>query len=194
MVLKFEEFINEGILSKTINRSKTDTKRLGDINEDDFTTEEEQDIYDLLSEWCTGGQLNITKGLGEPRHHFKGDWEQFQTQLLDELSDYCQPVRRKIDVERALEDGYGVIYVCKNSLGVENAINMVGFVDGKQTKFYTEYFREDNVKVILTNIYQEGKIHVQISEDRFNGIYKGYKIPIKPFIKMVKQNKKCQNF
>lgn len=190
MVKKFNEFIKEGLVNKTLKRVRTG---VGRIEDRDGLSEEEYAIYKLFSEWCKGGQLCLVDDIFKARHSFSGDWQEFQMNILNKLKEFgCPELHVKGQIALAIKDGHGVFIVKKHSYDrtPSNENLMIGFINNVQTTFNTNYYEENNVSVIKSRLFREGVVSTQLHDDE---IYKAYIIPIKVFEKIMSQNKKSQN-
>lgn len=193
MVLKYNEYIKEGLWSKGVKRSETGEERL----EDNDLTPEERQVYDLLKEWCKGGQFNITKGKFEPRHSFDKDWDEFQKNLFDQLSkiDCCKLLidnphftHSKLKIINTINNGHGIIFSPSFQNKIRNEIYMIVMDEISDRYIYytlsTHYYDETNVDIMLGDYL---KPIIPTINDAC-GIYIAYKVPKKVLLKVIEQN------
>ena len=193
-ILNFNEFINEGLWSKTLNRGRTGEVRLEDID----MTPDERECYKLLKEWCRGGQFNVENERKQQRFSFDQDFEQFQKNLYDGLSklDCCkllidipQYVRSKFLIANTLNNGWGgVIFTPSFQNKIRNEIYMFLMDETKNSIDYysisTHYYDEDNVDIIRRKL----KDLVLPNMDSPHGVYIAYRIPEKVMLQVMKEN------
>ena len=195
-ILNFNEFVSEGLWAKGINRSKTGEERL----EDNDLTPEERQVYDLLKEWCIGGQLNTTKGKFEPRHSFDKDWDDFQKNLFDQLSkieccklliDNPHYTQSKLKIVNCINNGYGVILSPSFQNKIRDEIYMIVMDETDSGfdyyKLSTHYYSETNVDIMVGKYKKP--VLPYISDDGTSNIYVAYKVPEKVLLKVIGQNK-----
>lgn len=176
--------INEGILSKTIHRSKTDSLRKEDM---DGMSDSEYELFKVFKEFHKGGKLNLDEGdTNRIEIALYISNQEIFTENLHKAIKQSTETKRLFewqDVQQVLEDGDGVIYNYTNDY--HHFIFMI-YDDDKNKIIKMETIFENIKDKVYGYMFKES-----FKRKRFHEIpYNAYSIPSKVMWKIMKEQGK----
>lgn len=198
MVLKFEDFVNEGFVNKTLKRVRT-----GAIKSENNIglTNEENEIYKLFGELCEGGAYNNSEECIKFAKVLKNidtdKYDDFIFNIFGSLKKMgCESIKFNPSMVNTIKEGSNAIVFFDESNTMTNLSEfaMWGLIDERLTtiRIHHEISIDDNKTHILRIHMNDGveknqldQIGVDSSDD-----YVAYKIPIEVFKKIISQNKR----
>ena len=190
MVLKFEDFVNEGLWAKGIERSKTGEVRLEN---------KIMDIYNVFDEWHKDRKLNFNyryENINNKQNVLFTDdeWKELRDKVYDKLSkisiceDITDEMNEKPNSAKAIidevEGGHCVVYTNEKDINID----MVGKIDDDDKNLYitNRYLKYNNDVHASTSRYTPKdffKYHKSIGK-----FYKIYRIPNDVYLMIYNDN------
>lgn len=203
MVLKFEDYIKEGFMSKTYDRLKSGEKRMENTI---GLNSEEKKIYDLFGELCTGGEYNNQdniKKFSKVLHNVDNKkYESFISNIFTGLEHLgCSPTTFR-DAVKSVKDGNCVVLYSTYDGDdyLHSEFMMWGLIDDHLAKIgisqELEKDGEISLRIVMTSDSKAkslatGDFHLSISDDYD---VQAFEIPINVFTKIVSQNKRIGSY